>query len=153
VNNNEPVAEDDRDVFLSDCGVDDDERTQTESLLTQEIGFRIRLINSKAISSKFKQTFSSNFFYLPIENFSELFSLLRCQNTSKKLSKPLTIYSNLHEAHDATEYDIENNQFSLLRVKLSRFDSSQSTTIEIFDPSVISFDRLWLYAYHDQDIL
>lgn len=51
----EPVAEDEKDVFLGNC-VDEEELCETERFLTEQIGFPIRLIFSKIISSKFKQS-------------------------------------------------------------------------------------------------
>lgn len=92
-------------------------------------------------------------YYCAIENFTDLFEILRCQNELQTLIKPLTIYSNLHDAHDATGLNIELNQFCLLRVKLYQTNLSHRTTIELTDPSMISFDRLWIYAYDDQQIV
>lgn len=91
-------------------------------------------------------------YYCPTETFEDLFQILRCQNEMKPLEKPLIIYSNLRDAHDATELNIANNQFCLLRVNLYQLNSSNEPSLELVNPSIISFDRLWIYAYDDQSI-
>jgi hypothetical protein len=48
-----PLPEDERDILLFDSS-DEDDRTEVEQCLTQEIGYSIKLLISKTISSKYK---------------------------------------------------------------------------------------------------
>jgi hypothetical protein len=63
------------------------------------------------------------------------------------------IYSNIRDAHDATELNIETNQFCLLRVNLFQSNLLHENALQLKDPSIISFDRIWIYTYNDQEIL
>lgn len=89
-------------------------------------------------------------YYCPIENFADLFEIFLGQNQIQPLTKSLTVCSNLHNAHDATALNIELNQFCLLRLKLYQTNLSRQTSLELTDPSIISFDRLRIGAYDDQ---
>jgi hypothetical protein len=94
------------------------------------------------------------YYYCPTENPNEIFKLLRCQHEQKEFLKPLIVYSNIHDAHEATELNLENNQFCLLRLHL--FQSNlliHEDSIQLNDPSTIYFDRMWIYIYNDQEIL
>jgi len=103
--------------------------------------------------------FSSNsqtepiYYYCPTENVKDIFNLLRCQNEQKLLIKPLIVYSNIRDAHDATELNIENNQFCLLRLNLIQSNLLYENPLQLNDPSTICFDRIWIYAYNDQELL
>ncbi len=48
-----PVPEDKRDILLFDS-LDEDDRIEAEQYLTQEIGYSIKLLISKTISSEYK---------------------------------------------------------------------------------------------------
>ncbi|UJR13311.1 hypothetical protein I4U23_000329 [Adineta vaga] len=100
------------------------------------------------------QTNSSEsvYYYCPIENIHDIFKLLRCQNEQNLLLKPLVIYSNIHDAHEATELNLENNQFCLLRLLVFQSNLVEENPVEVYDPSMISFDRMWIYIYNDQEI-
>ena len=89
-------------------------------------------------------------YYCPIENFTDLFEIFLGQNEIQPLTKSLTACSNLHNAHDATALNIELNQFCLLRLRLFQTNLSRQTSLELTDPSIISFDRLRIGAYDDQ---
>lgn len=89
-------------------------------------------------------------YYCPIESLDDVFQILRCQNQVKSFEKPLIIYSNIHDAHEATELNLQTNQFCLLRVNLYQLNPSHDSSLELTNPSLISFDRLWIYAYDDQ---
>jgi hypothetical protein len=60
-------------------------------------------------------------YYCPTENLKDIFQLLRYQNEEKQFSKPLMIYSNICDGLDATDLNVETNQFCLLRVNIFSF--------------------------------
>jgi hypothetical protein len=66
--------------------------------------------------------------------------------------KPLIVYSSIRDAHDATELNIENNQFCLLRLLVFQSNLIPENSLELYDSSAICFDRMWIYLYNDQDI-
>ncbi|CAF1475359.1 unnamed protein product [Adineta ricciae] len=151
-----PIAEHEQDILLIDL-LDEQERTGTEYYLTQEVGYSMKLLICKVIHSEYKtsqnQTNSGElvYYYCPIENLRDLFKLLYCQNEHELLIKPLIIYSNIHDAHEATELNLENNQFCLLRLLVFQSKLVQENSLEIYDPSMITFDRMWIYMYNDQE--
>jgi len=153
-----PLPEDKQDILLFDSS-DEQDYIEVERYLTQEIGYSIKLLISKTISSEYKNSQSLNnpkepiYYYCPTENLNDIFKLLRCQNEQKQLIKPLIVYSNIRDAHEATELNIENNQFCLLRLNLFQSNILHKNSLQLTDPSTICFDRMWIYAYNDQEIL
>ncbi|UJR13310.1 hypothetical protein I4U23_000328 [Adineta vaga] len=131
-----PSSEHEQDILLIDS-LDEHEWTEVECCLTQEIGYSIRLLISKIILSEYKtshrqtNSLKSVYYYCPIENIHDIFKLLRCQNEQNLLLKPLVIYSNIHDAHEATELNLENNQFCLLRLLVFQSNLVEENPVEI----------------------
>jgi len=93
------------------------------------------------------------YYYCPTENLNDIFKLLRCQNEQKQLTKPLIVYSNIRDAHYATEFNIETNQFCLLRLNLFQTNLVHEDFLQLNDPSIICFDRIWIYTYNYQEMI
>ncbi|CAF0987271.1 unnamed protein product [Adineta steineri] len=150
-----PLPEHEQDILLIDTS-DESECSEIELHLTQEIGYSIRLSISKTIICGYKnaQYFDNQiepvYYYCPTENLKDTWRLLRCQNDQNQLIKPLIIYSNIRDAHEATELNIETNQFCLLRLLVFQSNLIQENCLEIYDPTTICFDRMWIYVYSDE---
>ena len=168
------LPEQDTDLILSDA-IEQDDSAEIERYLTEEIGCPIKLLSSKAISSTRKTFFRYFFqwplsslpsisfsfslshlgrttpFFCPIETPTDLFRLLRWQNGENPSIGPLLVYASAHDAHEATDFNIEHNHFCLLRLQLPDCNLLNEHTLHLDNPSALYFDRMWIYTYDGWD--
>ncbi|CAM4756046.1 unnamed protein product [Rotaria magnacalcarata] len=154
----EPLPEHDRDILLLECH-DTNEHDDIEHYLSSELECPIKLIMSKNILSESKEKLSSNlrtepiYYYCPTKKPTDIFRLLRWQNTENKSTEPLIVYANVRDAHDAAEQNFENNQFCIFRIHIFYDDITNGSVSSEFrlrlrDPSTMCFDRMWVYVYN-----
>jgi hypothetical protein len=101
----------------------------------------------------FKSNLKPIYYYCPIQNPTDIFQLLRWQNEEKKSMKSLIVYASIHDAHDATKQNFENNQFCLFRVHLFHSgvingDLLPDNRLQLNNSSTMCFDRMWVYTYN-----
>lgn len=88
-----------------------------------------------------------------MKNPKDIFDLLRWQNEENQYLKPLILYANVRDAHDAARQFPDNNQFCLLRVHLFhsgaiRGDLLPENRLQLNNSLTMRFDRMWIYIYN-----
>ena len=67
---------------------------------------------------------------------------------------PLVLYASAGDAHEVSEPDARTNQFCIFRVQLfqpgvpGRSSSQPVARLEMTDPSMMCFDRMWIYIFN-----
>ncbi|CAF1243270.1 unnamed protein product [Adineta steineri] len=153
-----PLPDHEQDILLEDS-YDRYDYVQTERYLSDELGFPIKLLTLKSILSQNKETECASrrskpiYYYYPIRDPAEIFRTLRWQNEDKRLIKPLIVYANVRDAHDAAKQNFENNQFCIFRIHLFHSgvingDLLPENRLQLKDPSKMCFDRMWIYIFN-----
>jgi hypothetical protein len=107
--------------------------------------------NSELLSLNIRS--QPTYYYYPTEKSIDIIRLLRWQNEQTHLVKPLIVYASARDAHDATEQNLENNQFCIFRVHLLHSgvitgNLLPENCLQLNDPSTMCFDRMWIYIYN-----
>ena len=170
-----PVPEHDQDILLLEAS-DNDENQVVENHLSNEIGSPIRLIASKRVVcnkkellrywlidhdrprivllSSASQRSRPIYYYCSAAKSTDIFQILRWQNEDKHLVAPLLLFSSARDAHNVSKRDTQTNQFCIFRVQLfqsgaaSRGSAQPVARLELRDPSMMCFDRMWIYIFN-----
>jgi len=151
-----PLPDHEQDIILFD-NYDEHDHQQIQRFLTDEIRCPIKLITTKQLLSENKTKNSianakPTYYYYPIDNPSDIISVLRWQNEENPSIKPLIVYANILDAHDAAKQNFDNDQFCLLRVHFLDSGPINGTLLpqnrlQLNNPSATYFDHMWIYVY------
>ena len=171
------MASHDQDILLLFDSDDESGRGEVREYLSNQIGCPVQLVISKRISSNVKESLRYNSihawreiraitsisslrtrstpvpYYCPITETTNVFQLLRLQNSVQNSMEPLMVYANACDAHEAAEQNPDNNQFCIFRVQLLQDTVVNPTPLLgnrrfLNDTSTMYFDRMWIYVFN-----